>query len=146
MQALRYIPEFGRMKNNTHLSGWHPFESARQSCLFSLPVTLKWKTALPIFAQKLEETGKSRDESTDLKEPLSPNNVILINSSSAIPLLPKAVLLTSTATQSHAQLFCLAAANCVLGLPQRSVLCTPGLLPASLLVNLSRPVQSPSLL
>lgn len=53
------------------------------------------KIALPIFAQNLEETGKSRAESTDLKEPISPNSVILINSSSAMPLLLEPVLLTS---------------------------------------------------
>ena len=100
--GTQVCPEFGRMKNTTHLSAWHPFESAQQSCMFSLQVILKWKIALPIFAQNLEETGKSIAASTDLKEPLSPNSVILTNSSSAIPLLLEAVLLTSPATQSHA--------------------------------------------
>lgn len=63
---------------------------------------LKQKIVLPIFARNLEETGNSKVKSIDLKEPLSPNSVILINSSSAIPLLLEAVLLTSPATQSHA--------------------------------------------
>lgn len=80
--------------------------------MFSLQVILKQKTASAFFTWNLEETCKSRAKPTVLKGHLSPNSVIFINSSSAIPLLLEAACL-----QSHAidRFFCLPPASLAVG-------------------------------
>lgn len=74
---------------------------------------------LALFAWNLEETCKTRAKYAVLKGHLSPNSVIFINSSSAIPLLLEAACLQpSNLISCHTQLFWLPTAKCSLALPQ----------------------------
>lgn len=76
MQALRYILNLAAWRTPTYLSDTYVKALSDPVCLAC--------RLFSIFTWNLEETGKSKAESTDLKELLSTSNIILINSSSAI--------------------------------------------------------------